>query len=124
MLFTTKARDQIEKLLQYVSASGNAALVNRANGEVLVTDGKEDSTGLAKALESLDLRSESIEEMRGVTVCELGASCILVVKEGEPRIDCGMLRTRIEKASQVLKSSINLATRCSAERFMPWMREE
>lgn len=119
-MFTAKASEQIRKLLQFVAASGSAALVNTRSGAIVATNGTNDSIGLIADLQALDLRHDSVEDVPQITVGLVGNSHLLVVKP-DIRVECTELRARIEKACGMLESIVGKATERSASQFQPWM---
>lgn len=120
-MLTAKAREQIERLLQYAAAGGNAALVNTHTGTLIATDGGADSTGLIEQLKALDLRLLAVEDISGVTLGQVGASYLLVVKSDEIQVDCSPLKSRIAKACDMLTRMVEHASERAAAQYKPWM---
>lgn len=122
-MFSAKAREQIEKLLRYVAASGNAALVDKRSRTVVATDGEDNSTGLFEQLGTVDLRRNELEEVPGVVVGEVGASFLLVVKE-DIQVECSALQARLEKACEMLSRKLDRGTALYAAQFRPWIAKD
>lgn len=123
-MLTTKARHQIEQILQYAAAGGNAALVNLRTATIIATDGDPDSTGLIAQLSGLVVTRGSVEGLDGVMVSHVSGSYRLVVKVTDVRFDCGPLKLRMDKACELLGRMVDGSSLPSAGRFMPWMTKK